>query len=117
MWYTRDEHHGNERLKVMGLQCLVNFHVNTPTVAFHEAILPCLNQLGQSAATGVRRSVGARNTRVSELFRSASNMESVLQCFKHGVVVLSCAVVGLPIAASASRLTLPCNTRVRRVNI
>ena len=55
MWYTRDEHHGNERLKVMGLQCLINFHVNTPTVAFHEAILPCLNRLGQSATTGIRR--------------------------------------------------------------
>lgn len=55
MWYSRDEHHGNERLKVMGLQCLVNFHINAPTGTFHEAILPCLNRLGQSATTGIRR--------------------------------------------------------------
>lgn len=55
MWYSRAEHHGNERLEVMGLQCLVNFHRNTPTGTFHEAILPCLNQLGQSATTGIRR--------------------------------------------------------------
>lgn len=55
MWYSRDEHHGNERLKVMGLQCLINFHRNAPTGAFHEAILPCLTQLGQSATAGVRR--------------------------------------------------------------
>lgn len=55
MWYASDEHHGNERLKVVGLQCLVNFHRNTPTGAFHEALLPCLWQLGQSAATSIRR--------------------------------------------------------------
>lgn len=54
MWYARDGH-GHERLQVVGLQCLVNFHRNAPTGTFHESILPCLKQLGRSATAGIRR--------------------------------------------------------------
>lgn len=54
MWYARHEH-GNERLKMLGLQCLVNFHLYTPTGTLHEAMLPCLKQLGQSRSVLIRR--------------------------------------------------------------
>ncbi|CBN78114.1 hypothetical protein Esi_0095_0086 [Ectocarpus siliculosus] len=57
MWYARGDH-DNEQLKVVGLQCLVNFHRNTPNGTFHEAMLPCLKELGQSATTGIRRYTG-----------------------------------------------------------
>lgn len=54
MWYAKQDH-GNERLKVLGLQCLVNFHLNTPAGTLHEAIIPCLKVLGQSPSVISRR--------------------------------------------------------------
>lgn len=66
MWYTRHDH-GHERLKMLGLQCLVNFHLFTPTGTLHEVILPCLKGLGQSSGTLIRRSEAYSSRRCLEL--------------------------------------------------
>lgn len=54
IWYTKHTH-GNERLKVLGLQCLIHFHLHEPEGTLHEAIMPCLRELGQSSSVISRR--------------------------------------------------------------
>ena len=54
MWYTKHDH-GNERFKIIGLQCFINFHLQAPSGPLYEATIPCLRQLGESACTISRR--------------------------------------------------------------
>lgn len=54
MWCAGNEL-GNERVSVMGLQCLVNFHLSFPAGSMNEAVLPCLARLAQSSSPTTRK--------------------------------------------------------------
>lgn len=80
MWYARDSH-GNERQKMLGLQCLVNFHLHAPTGTLHEAILPCLGELGQSDSVLIRRRVFLQSKKRFPVNSLTQNVESAGQLF------------------------------------
>ncbi|CAM9341550.1 unnamed protein product, partial [Sphacelaria rigidula] len=73
MWYVT-HNHGNERLRMLGLQCLVNFHLYTPTGTLHEAILPCLRELGRSDSVLIRSFMGKAISAIARYKQGSTQM-------------------------------------------